>query len=86
MLGYVPSPWIASDRTFVQADDDVELEIVFMRPMGNTIDVHVVNGDGSICSGERCREGTGDSEGSCEKPRGCRLALKPSLRRQTGHS
>ena len=48
LLGVVRSPWYASDRTFVQADADPELEIVFVRPMGHTIEAHVVNGDGSI--------------------------------------
>jgi hypothetical protein len=43
-----PGLQYASDYTFVQADEDPPLETVFVRPMGNTIDVRVVNSDGSL--------------------------------------
>ena len=51
-LRTIRSPWYASDRTFVQADDDPELEITFVGThlAGGPIDVHVVNADGSVVS------------------------------------
>jgi hypothetical protein len=48
LLEFVPGLQFFSDQTFVQADGDAELEIVFVRMMGRTVDVRIANGDGSL--------------------------------------